>query len=193
MKNKKMGAIVPLLLLAVLAVGMFGGAMALWWERLNVDVTVNTGTLDAQLSVEDFGDNEIALAQAAGEDNPSVKDVSNITCTLSEDGNSIDIVVQNAYPSITYYCDINLENTGTIPFKVYGTPELTGNITSVMTGDSGLVNETIYGGLQMHPGDVVYDTIVIHLTNDAMENAVYTGHMNITVEQWNEYPTAPPS
>jgi len=193
MKNKKMGAIVPLLLLAVLAVGMFGGAMALWWERLNVDVTVNTGTLDAQLSVEDFGDNEIALAQAAGENDPSVKDVSNITCTLSEDGNSIDIVVQNAYPSITYYCDINLENTGTIPFKVYGTPTIEGNITSVLTNDSGIQNGTIVDGLQMHPGDIVYDTIVIHLTNDAMENAVYTGHMNITVEQWNEYPTAPPS
>ncbi len=188
-----MGAIVPLLLLAVLAVGMFGGAMALWWERLNVDVTVNTGTLDAQLSVEDFGDNEIPLAQAAGETNASVKDVSNITCTLSTDGNSIDIVVENAYPSITYYCNINLENTGTIPFKVYRTPTIEGNITSVMTSDSGLVNGTIYDGLQMHPGDVVYDTLVIHLTNSAMENTVYTGHMNITVEQWNEYGTAPSS
>ncbi|MCE4614348.1 MAG: hypothetical protein F7B60_02290 [Desulfurococcales archaeon] len=193
MKNKKMGAIVPLLLLAVLAVGMFGGAMALWWERLNVDVTVNTGSLDAQLSVEGSGDNEIALAQAAGEDDPTVKNVSYITCTLAEDGNSIDIVVENAYPSITYYCDINLENTGTIPFKVYGTPTIEGNITSVLANDSGLVNGTIYDGLQMHPGDIVYDTIVIHLTNDALENSVYTGHMNITVEQWNEYPATPPS
>ncbi|MCE4605799.1 MAG: hypothetical protein F7B59_00500 [Desulfurococcales archaeon] len=193
MKNKKMGAIVPLLLLAVLAVGMFGGAMALWWERLNVDVTVNTGTLDAQLSVEGSGDNEIQFAQEAGEMNASVKDVSNITCTLAEDGNSIDIIVQNAYPGITYYCNINLENTGTIPFKVYGTPELTGNITSVMTSDSGLANGTIYDGLQMHPGDVVYDTLLITLTNDAMENSVYTGHMNITVEQWNEYGVVPPS
>ncbi len=192
MENRKIGAIVPLLMLTVLAVGMFSGAMALWWERLNVDVNVQTGTLDASLSVDGYVDNEIQLAQQAGEQDPTVKDVSNITCTLSEDGNSIDIYINNAYPGITYYCVINLENTGTIPFKVLGTPELTGNITSVMTEDSGLQNGTIYDGLQMHSGDVVYDTLAITLTNAAQEHSVYTGHMNITVEQWNEYPTTPP-
>ena len=191
--NKKLGAAVPLLLLAVLAVGMFGGAMALWWERLNVNVNVNTGTLDAQLSVEGSGDNEEALAVQAGEPDPTVKDVSNITCTLADDANSIDIVVNNAYPGVTYYCNINLENTGTIPFKVYGTPTLEGNITTVMTSDSGFQNGTIVNGLQMHPGDAVYDTLAITLTNSAQENSVYTGHLNITVEQWNEFPTAPPS
>jgi hypothetical protein len=192
MRNKAMGAFAPVLLVAILAVSILGGAMALWWERLNIDVNVETGTLDASLSVHDFGDNEIPLAVQAGESDPSVKDVSNITCTLSPDANSIDIQVNNAYPGITYYCTINLENTGTIPFKVYSV-NLTGNLTDVMTSDSGFVNGSIYEGLQMHPGDVVYDTLQITLTNDAAENATYTATLEIVVEQWNEYPTAPPS
>jgi hypothetical protein len=170
---------------------MVGGAMALWWERLNVDVTVNTGTLDASLSVEGYGDNEILLAQQAEEPDPSVKDVSNITCELT-DANTIRVTVQNAYPGITYYCNINLENTGTIPFKVYSI-NWTGNLMDVVTETSGLINGTIYTGLQMHPGDIVYDTIVIELTNDAQENTTYTATLSIVVEQWNEYPTAPPS
>ncbi len=185
-------AIVPLLLLAVLAVSMFSGAMALWWERLNMNVNVETGELDATLSVEGFGDNEEILAAQMGEPDPTVKNVSDINCYLSDDGNTIYIDITNAYPGITYYCNINLENTGTIPFKVYSI-DVSGNLTDVMTSDSGFVNGTIYEGLQMHPGDVVYDTIQITLTNDAAENAHYTASYSIVVEQWNEYPTAPPS
>ncbi len=182
----------PLMLIAVLAMGMVGGALALWWESLTVDVTVHTGTLDASLSVESFGDNETDIAAGMGEDNPEVKNVSNIYCDLSEDGNSITITIENAYPGITYYCNINLENTGTIPFKVYSV-SLTGNITDVMTSDSGLVGDGIYEGLQLHPGDTAYDTIKITLTNDAEEGHTYTGVLEIVVEQWNEYPTAPPT
>ena len=185
-------AVAPIFMLAVLALGMIGGAAALWWERLNVNVNVHTGELDAALSVEGSGDNEVQLAQQAGEQNPEVKNVSDVQCTLSEDGNSVIMTITNAYPGITYYCDINLENTGTIPFKVYSV-SLTGNVTSVMTSDSGLVNGTIVEGLQLHPGDSVVDRLSITLTNDAQENHQYTGILNIVVEQWNEYPTAPPS
>jgi len=187
-----MGAVAPILMLAVIAAGLVGGAMALWWESLTVDVTVHTGELDASLSVEGAWDNETAIAAQQGEPVPEVKNVSNVSCVLSEDGNSITVTVENAYPGITYFCALNLENTGTIPFKVYSI-ELTGNITSVMTNTSGLVNGTIYEGLQMHPGDTVYDTLAITLTNSAEENHTYTGTLTIVVEQWNEYPTAPPS
>ncbi|MCE4625635.1 MAG: hypothetical protein F7C35_07230 [Desulfurococcales archaeon] len=192
MEKAGVRAIAPVLLIAILALSFIGGAMALWWERLTINVNVETGELDASLSVEGYWDNETAIAAAMGEDNPEVKNVSDIFCTLSDDGNTINITITNAYPGITYFCAINLENTGTIPFKVYSV-NLTGNITDVMTSDSGLVNGTIYEGLQMHPGDVVYDTLAITLTNDAQENAVYTGTLSIVVEQWNEYPTAPPS
>jgi hypothetical protein len=185
-------AFAPLLLLAVLAVGTIGGAMALWWERLTINTTVETGTLDASLSVEGFGDNEVALAQQAGEPNPEAKNVSDISCVLSDDMNSITVTITNAYPGITYYCDINLENTGTIPFKVHGI-NYTGDLWNYTTIDSGLVNGTIYEGLQMHSGDVVHDRLSITLTNDAAEGSTYTGQLTIGVEQWNEYPTDIPA
>lgn len=181
---------VPTVFLALTAVlALVGAAAALWWESLYVDVTVNTGTLDAQLSVHGSGDNEIALAEAMNESHPEVKDVSNISCTLSDDGKSIDIVVENAYPGITYYCDVDLTNTGTIPFKVYSV-SYEGNLTSVAS-EFGFANGTIAEGVQLEPGDSVVDRLVITLSNDAAEGSVYTGHVTITVEQWNEYPTAP--
>jgi hypothetical protein len=189
------GTVAPILLLALLAVGTLGGVMALWWERLTTDVTVETGTLDASLSIHGMGDNEEDIAADMGEPDPTVKDVSNITCTLSEDGKSIEVVIQNAYPSITYWCIVDLTNTGTIPFKIYNV-SFSGNLTDVadifefLPGDDGQVD--IQEGTQIHPGDQVVDVLTIHLTNDAAEDSTYTGSVVIEVEQWNEYPTPLP-
>ena len=181
---------VPAVFLALAAVlTLAGAAAALWWESLYVDVTVNSGTLDTQLSVHGSGDNEIQLAHDMGEPHPEVKDVSNITCTLGDDGKSIDVVIQNAYPGITYYCDIDLSNTGTIPFKVYSI-KFSGNLTDVAEY-FGFTNDTIVEGLQLEPGHMALDRLEVTLSNHAHEGAVYTGHVEIVVEQWNEYPTAP--
>ncbi len=192
MKSLKGIPVVFIALAAVLALA--GAAMALWWESLIIDVTVETGTLDAQLSVHNYGDNEIELATQMNESNPEVKDVSNITCTLSEDGKSIMVYVNNAYPSITYFCEIDLKNTGTIPFKIYSV-SFSGNLTDVaeefefQPGDDGVID--IANGTQLEPGDEVVDILVIHLSNDAMEDSTYVGQVSIVVEQWNEYPTPP--
>jgi hypothetical protein len=181
---------IPAVFIALAAIlALAGAAMALWWESLLIDVTVETGTLDAQLSVHGYGDNEIELATQMNETTPEVKDVSNITCTLSEDGKTINVLVQNAYPSITYFCEIDLKNTGTIPFKIYSI-DFSGNLTDVAE-EFGFNNSVIVEGLQLEPGDEVSDTLVIHLSNNAMEDTVYTGEVTIVVEQWNEYPTSP--
>lgn len=180
---------VPAVFIALAAIlALAGAAMALWWESLLIDVTVETGTLDAQLSVHNFGDNELEIAEDMGESDPTVKDVSSISCTLSDDGKTIVILVENAYPSITYFCDIDLKNTGTIPFKVYSI-EFSGNLTDV--ADFYFSDGVIVEGLQVEPGDEEVDKLIIHLTNDAMEDSVYVGEVTIVVEQWNEYPTAP--
>ncbi|MEB3788018.1 MAG: hypothetical protein GSR78_04590 [Desulfurococcales archaeon] len=196
MSSRGIGSVTPLLMLTLLAVGMLGGALALWWERLTVDIYVETGELDAQLSVHDMGDNEIDIATDMGEPDPTVKDVSDITCTLSDDGKTVFVTVQNAYPSITYYCVLDLTNTGTIPLKIYDV-SFSGNLTDVAADfyfdpyTDGQVD--FQNGTQIHPGESVLDMLIIHLSNDAQENSVYTATIDIVVEQWNEWPTPPPS
>ena len=188
----KISTNIPVVFLALIAVlGLTAGALALWWESLTIDVTVNTGYLDAQLSVHGFGDNEIPLAKEMGEPDPTVKNVSWINCTLTDDNKTVEIVVHNAYPSITYFCEIDLKNTGTIPFKVFNVT-FEGNLTDVAE-EFGFSLGEIYPGLQLEPGDEVVDKLVIHLNNTAEENTTYTGKVTIIVEQWNEYPTEPPT
>ncbi len=192
MLKGKISTGIPVVFLALIAVlGITAGALALWWESLTIDVTVNTGYLEAQLSVHGFGDNETEIAEEMGEPDPSVKNVSSINCTLSDDNKTVTIVINNAYPSISYWCEIDLKNTGTIPFKVYNIT-FEGNLTEVADKFE-FTDGTIYAGLQLEPDDEVIDKLVIHLTNNAEENVTYTGKVTIIVEQWNEYPTPPPT
>ena len=186
-----------LLLLAVLAVAGLGGAFALWSETLTVDVTVETGELDAALAVLSSGDNEEDIAADMGEPDPSVKDVSSIQCNVV-DQYTIEVTITNAYPSITYWCEIELSNTGTIPFKVFDIQFLNDNITPVAEEfgffDSldALDNPSaFYVGFQLHPDDSDSDYLVIHLSNDAEEGATYTATIEIMVGQWNEFPGGP--
>ncbi|BAN90977.1 hypothetical protein [Aeropyrum camini] len=181
------------LMLALLAAAGLGGVFALWDELLTIDVTVETGELDAALSVEGMGDNEEDIATSMGEPDPTVKDVSSISCVLSEDGKSIDVTITNAYPSITYWCELNLENTGTIPLKVQSI-EFTTDEISPVAEEFGFYDDldlnppdTFVVGTQLEPGDVGYDFLVIHLSNDADENSTYNATIEIQVVQWNEF------
>lgn len=182
-----------LLLLALLAAAGLGGVFALWQEILTIDVTVETGELDAVLSVDDMGDTEIETAQAMGEPDPAVKDVSSIMCTLSDDGKSITVTIDNAYPSIFYWCLLNLENTGTIPFKVQSIEFMNDTISPVAEhfgffDDLDLSDpDTFVVGAQLEPGDVGYDYLIVHLSNDAEENQTYSATIEIQVVQWNEF------
>ncbi|MCE4603590.1 MAG: hypothetical protein F7B20_01320 [Aeropyrum sp.] len=193
MSTEKISRAPAILLLALLAAAGVGGVFALWDEILTVDVFVETGELEASLSVESMGDNEIDQAIEMGEPDPTVKDVSSILCELSEDGNTVFVTVTNAYPSITYWCELDLTNNGTIPFKVQSINFMNDTISPVAE-EFGFYDDlnlnppdTFVVGAQIEPGQSGYDYLVIHLSNDAQENSTYTATIEIQVVQWNEF------
>lgn len=168
---KKLYLILAVVLVSLLLAG-FG--IARWYETLTISGTVNTGTVDASLSVGRCWDSE-----------PLEKDVSTITCSLSEDGKTLNITVENAYPCIEYYCMFDVHNTGTIPIKVWEMIADRGTLPTSATVE--ITGEEL--PYQLEPGEMAYWTLHLHLDNDAEEGANYTFSVSIDAGQWNEPPS----
>lgn len=167
---KKLYLILAVLLVSLLLAG-FG--IARWYETLTISGTVNTGTVDAELSVGDCWDSE-----------PDEKDLSSIECTLTADNKTLLVTINNAYPCIDYYCDFDIHNTGSIPIKVWEMVINRGNLpTSATVEITG--PELPY---QLEPGNMAYWTLHVHLDNDAEEDMDYTFSVSIDAGQWNEPP-----
>jgi len=162
----KMTAIFAVLLVALAVVGF---AYAHWSEMLFIEGTVNTGSLDAVMSVGTCWDTETAL-----------KDYSRIECSLKvNDPKTLIVTIYNAYPCIDYYCKFDVTNTGTIPLHVIG-------FTPVDNLPAGRILEiTELLGKQIHPGLSEYGTIHVHLPQEALETHTYTFTVTIEVSQWN--------
>ena len=164
-----MKKITLLALALVLALGTMGVGYALWSETIYIQGTVNTGTLDADWSIETYYDDEI-----------DGKDVSSVYAYIS--GNTLYVEVTGAYPCINYYVFFDVYNDGTIPFHV---------CQMVCTGPGqfpGTCTITQPTPIQVHPGDHAYGTIVIHLDNayDPQELTRYTFSCDLTAVQYNE-------
>ncbi len=89
-------------LIVILALAGMGVAYGLWFQNLFITGTVTTGTLGVALQ------NAVVTETEA-------KDVGTCTATISDEGEMLNVKVDNAYPG--YICDVAFEvaNTGTIP------------------------------------------------------------------------------
>ena len=167
MKTAKLGA---LFLVSIMALAGTSAAYAMWSETLYIDGYVETGELDVAWSIEDCGDSE-----------PVEKDFSWIEAEII--GYTLYVDIYNAYPCITYWVDVNIENTGTIPFHIWWDGVIDYNFpgTVTFTPDPHCT--------QLHPDETWYGRLEIHLNNDALENSVYSFDTDLVVHQWNEdYP-----
>ena len=169
---KKIGL---LCLALVLALGSLGMAGALWSDWLYIDGYVYTGDIGAEWSIEAFYDNE-------------GKDFSGIDAWLVDPGYMI-IDIYNAYPSVTYTVEWNIECTGSIPIH-FDTPwidtDLPAGATFAFTDMAGApIN---WYGYQMHPGDVLFGLLTIHLENDAAQDWGYYFWIDLQYGQYNEFP-----
>lgn len=162
---KKIGI---LALVLIFALGSLGIGYAHWSKSLFIVGTVDTGSLDAILSVGDSWDTEI-----------EGKDFSSIECHLDPmDSQRLIVTVTNAYPSIDYYQEFDVTNTGTIPLHVAS--------TDVSSGlPCGTVEITDLTSAQIHPGESAWGIIHVHLCQDAGELATYTFGATIVCDQWN--------
>jgi len=165
---KKIGL---LALALVLALGTMGVGYAMWFEDLYINGIVNTGNLDANWSIMDYGDDEDV---AAG------KNYSSIFAEIQ--GDTLLVTVTNAYPCINYFVNFDVDNAGTIPFHVCQL-DCTGTI-----GFPGTLEITQPVPIQVHPGEHALGTISIHLDNayDPQELTPYTFSCALRVVQYNE-------
>lgn len=167
----------------ILALGTLGVGYALWYEDLFIVGTVNTGTLDATWSIGDYG--------ADGD----TKNVSEVGMSISQDGHTLTLTVDNAYPSVVYYWNFDITNTGTIPIHVGqfvidwdGIPAVA-FVLQDQSLDYGLTWE---GPDQLHAGDSGWGEIWLHFDNTALENHQYTFNVNLSVGQYNEFDIGAP-
>ncbi len=155
----------------IIALGMTGVAYASWYEYLYIDGTVYTGKLDVEWSLGENWDIE-----------PPEKDVSWVEAEII--GDTLYVWVYNAYPSIDYYVNFDVHNSGSIPVHLYWWVDY-----NDLPADLGI--RFIEQGYQLHPSDVVYGTLHIHLPQWAEEGETYYFEIDLYAVQWNE-PDGPP-
>ena len=178
MKTVKVGAI---FLVSVMALAGVSAGYALWFDTLYIDGSITTGSIGAQWSIEGMGD--------IGDDDPEVKDQYSWVEAFGDGTDTLSIYVYNAYPCITYWVDINIENTGTIPIHVQDINWINNDLlfynegTFTVTWDGGVTFP-----VQIHPGDAIYGTVEIHLNNNALQDHTYTFSGDLIYHQWNENP-----
>jgi hypothetical protein len=157
----------------VLCLGAIGIGYAKWFDELTISGIVETGTLDAELSAHGSMDSE-----------PAEKDVSYIHCWVDEfNPKLLHVEVVNAYPSINYWQEFDIYNSGTIPFIVDNVTYNRGNLpadTDLRILGTGAVGD------QIHPGEAYWYDLWVHLNNDAGEGNTYWFTIEIFCTQWNE-------
>lgn len=100
METKKIAATFAILMIAL---GLAGLAYAHWSETLYIEGTVETGNLDVEWSIDDFGDNEVE------------KDVGIVDVTI--DGDTLYIMITNAYPCYAFNIVLDVHSVGSVPAK----------------------------------------------------------------------------
>lgn len=170
---KKIGLIS---LALVLALGLGGVGYATWADVLTITGTVNTGTVSAVLSTGACSDDE-------------VKDVSSISCVLT-DPKTLTVTVTNAYPSITYTCEFDVHNTGTVPvilkpvvINLAGVPA--GATITVLKDDGNPLEGTQIEQFGGDP-DTIYGKITVHINNTVDQGGSFSFSVTIDATQYNE-------
>ena len=158
----------------VLALGGLGVAGALWSDWLYIDGYVETGYIGAEWSLEGCWVEE-------------EKDVSFIDAWIT--GDTLNIDIWNAYPSAYYVVMWNIECTGSVPIHFdwpwIGT-DLPAGATFTFTDTAGVPIK--WYGYQMHPGEILWGMLTIHLENDAEQRSSYYFYIDLQYGQYNEFP-----
>jgi hypothetical protein len=223
-KALPIGTIVVILIVALAAMG---AAYGLWSQVLTIRGTVETGEVDAELSLEEidlvalepWGNsfNDIAPQYCTGytigqncdgkdglNDSFQVEDKPVASC-FGEfiDAWNMRITVANAYPGVNCFVRYNVENTGTIPVRLYGPDffyDIDGDGDYDFMGTNGIgtietsalhVNDwppdCFADGVQLHAGEIEYCNLHINVKQTAEEGASYTFLVRFFARQWNEF------
>ncbi len=140
-------------------------------------------------------------------DNPPPENellVASAISTLGTGENEVIFTWDNLFPSIDFTCDLVWHYNGSIPVKAmidwgldaesdWLLPYLTITQTVIDSQDAERIGDCVWEGYQLHYSDVVKLEVTIHLEQlPELMNQEASGHLNITVIQWNEYGLTPP-
>ena len=176
--------IVVLTLVLCVALASLGVGYALWSTSLVVGTAVNTGTVDIAWS----GPYEVWDSE------PEEKDASEIECSISEDGHVLSVTLRDAYPSIHYFCELDVHGTGSVPVHIVDNgfdlsdmpPGTTVELIDTVDPNTGEAMTPVLPCAQLHQGDYAWATIHVHLSNDAQQGEQYSFTGWVTGQQWNE-------
>jgi len=97
-----------IIIVAIVALLVVGGAYAAWTARTTVSVNASAGELDVAISATSVG--KVSEYVAFAKNNISV----------SEDKKAATVTIENLYPGAEANATITITNTGTIPVKLSG-------------------------------------------------------------------------
>jgi hypothetical protein len=156
----------------VVALAAVGIGSALWFKVLTIDGSVETGNVDAVLSLD------------LVEENDHGKDVADCGAELLDDNMALRVFIENGYPSYECYVTINVDNTGSIPVHIYQPVWNTLPEFDAITFD---VVECYDDDFQLHGEDEpALCTLYFHVEQNAEQLASYEFDGFIAARQFNE-------
>ena len=172
-----MKKILVLGLVLVLCLSVVGIGYAGWFKNLEIAGTVNTGSVDA------------IFVEGTASDTDT-KDASSITCVVDVNG-VLQVVVDNAYPGITYTNTFSVKSTGSVPLHINSvdvTPPAPGvNVTIDLVDSAG--SSTL--PIQLHQNDLASGTVTVTVdqlipgTETETENMDTGFSATIAMSNWN--------
>jgi len=198
-------------MLMVLALVSLGMGYGLWSKTLTIDGTVNTGEVNAELSIQevDEGDFEMFNQNDISEDmEVEGKDIAECDVALNSSGVSPDLInpgaqymsitITDAYPSFHCWVEFDVHNNGTIPIKLHAPVITNPNPATVLTVDTLWCYHwpfvppppppVIDPHAQLEPSETVFCVLHVHVEQDAEQDADYTFGATVFAHQWNEEP-----
>lgn len=191
-------------LAAVLALATMGLTYTLWSETLEVDGTVQTGTLDVtiggttneKVGVDGWVLDESLFPEKESAANCSLQGSFNAALAAPGDNvntgnNTVTVTVNGGYPSFYCIATVTVTNVGSVPVHL-NQPEQTGgmDIAGLAPFDGYIEGSCYENNVQLHTGESASCEIVIHFENDDELNegstGVYTFSFEILAHQWNE-------
>jgi hypothetical protein len=162
-----------LVVVLVITLAGLGAGYALWNEWLEIRGTIFTGGVDVELSLVPPEDNEID------------KDVGICTAMLGPDNNSLDILIENGYPSYECWVTFDVHSVGSIPVHIYQ-PEFTSGWPPDPSAVFIELQNCYPNDRQLHQSERAYCTIYMHVLQDADQGAMYDFLAHVEARQFNE-------
>ena len=171
----------------IMVLAIIAGAVAMWYDTLKINATIETGKVKVKFSDWMCSDNG-SDPQAEGFHNTEGKNVAKCNISVEEvdeKGNPVKLLVTlgNAYPGYSVDVTLIIDNIGTIPVKLRSY-SITGIDESALSVSLYVPEDT-----QIDPGDNSTYTLHITVLQDAEENSTYTFEVELVFAQWNEVTT----